>query len=252
MLVDEADASDPRVTGICRPGKPATGGHARRAVMGVYAARCETLIEALEHHVAHGHSGLDFDLDVLASLVGSRRVGAYRFGGTAGRVSQDRYWNDLSDLDAYFRANMSLLEPVPPLDLYQDGWRIWSRAERNPPARTVESASGNEGLFVNSIVSNGTVVRGATVSRSVLFPRVRVEDGASVERSVLFHGARVGEGAALRNCIVEKGVRIAPGERIGFDALTDRARHHISREGIVVVTAAAGRSLERSVIAASG
>ena len=73
---------------------------------------------------------------------------------------------------------MALLEPVPPMDLYQSDWPIWSHSRRLPPARTVASRKGNEGLFVNSIVSNGTVITGGAVTHSVLCPRVRINDSA--------------------------------------------------------------------------
>lgn len=244
VLVESPDSADPRAVAI----NPSPDeGHAKaNVIMGIYLVEMELFLNALRFDTRDDTSGRDLEFDVMASFIGNRRVGAYRFGGASGRVSQDRYWNDLTNLDDYFNANLALLEPVPPLDLYQDSWPIWSRAERNPPARTVEGASGNEGLFVNSIVSNGTVIRGGAVSRSVLFPRVRVEDGATVERSILCHGVHVGEGAGLRNCIVDKHARIPAGERIGFDIKHDRGRFDITPGGVVVVTRESAEALRES------
>jgi glucose-1-phosphate adenylyltransferase len=108
--------------------------------------------------------------------------------------------------------------PTPPLDLYQPDWNILTYQGQYPPARTVPGAkSGNEGIFVNSMLAAGTVIRGGGVSHSVLFPRVEVEDGAIVDEAILFEGCRSGEGAQIRRCICDKDVVIGPGERIGFD-----------------------------------
>jgi len=161
---------------------------------------------------------------------------------SVGGVSRDRFWTDLSDLDAYFKANVALIKPDAPLDLYQQDWPVWSRAERNPPARTVESRNGNEGIFVNSIVSNGTVIRGGAVSRSVLARRGRIEDAAALDQCILFHDVQVGERAALERCIVGEHARIPPGERIGFDARADAARFKRTPEGIVIIPAGWGAS----------
>jgi len=172
---------------------------------------------------------------LMPALLGGGRVLGYRFGGRKGRVSPDRFFSPVSCVDAYFAANMALLEPVPPLDLYQSDWPIWSHSRRLPPARTVASHKGNEGLFVNSIVSNGTVITGGAVTHSVLCPRVRVNDSASVERCILFDDVEVGEGVELRNCVIDKYARIPAGTRIGFDAREDAARFEVTPRGVVVV-----------------
>ncbi len=172
---------------------------------------------------------------LVPKLIDDGHVFGYRFGGRKGRVSQDRFFSQVGSIDAYFDANMALLEPIPPLDLYQEDWPIWGQSRRLPPARTVASRKGNEGIFVNSIVSNGTIIEGGAVSHSVLCPQVRVADSAAVERCILFDGVRVGRGCELRNCIVDKNVEIPDGERIGFDARVDAQRFEVTGKGVVVV-----------------
>ncbi|HOD74369.1 MAG TPA: glucose-1-phosphate adenylyltransferase, partial [Candidatus Bipolaricaulis anaerobius] len=80
-----------------------------------------------------------------------------------------------------------------------------------------------------------SIVSGSHVARSVLSPGVRVNSYATVEDSVLLAGVDVGRGARIRRAIVDKGVRIPPGERIGYDPETDRARFTITEAGIVVL-----------------
>ncbi len=217
-----------RADGIAREGESLSA-------MGIAVLRLERLVALLRAGAGADTGDFDLERDVLPGVVAAGEVAAYRFGGRKGRVSQDRFWSEVGDLDAYYDAQMALLEPVAPLDLYQEDWAIWSHAGRNPPARMVSSPSGNEGIFVNSIVSNGAVNVGAAVGHSVICPRVRVGDAATVEQAILFNGVHVGAGAELRRCIVDKRVRIPPGDRIGFDRDADRARFPVSAGGVVVV-----------------
>jgi glucose-1-phosphate adenylyltransferase len=186
-------------------------------------------------------SGADLSTQLLmpflaGSVTASAALVAYRFGGERGRVTQDRYWSDLGSTDAYFRANMDLLKAESPLDLYQADWNILTYQGQYPPARTVPGpTSGNEGIFVNSMLAAGTVIRGGGVSHSVLYPRVKVEDGAIVDESILFEGVRIGANARVRRCICDKDVVIPPGACIGEDRRADAERFEVSDEGIVVI-----------------
>jgi glucose-1-phosphate adenylyltransferase len=203
--------------------------------MGIYIFNKDLLLKLLATPIVMGESMLDVGAALLPEMLGHARIVAYGFGGTTGRVSQDRYWRRLSSLDAYYQANMDLLRYEPPLDLYQADWPIRSYQPQSPPARTVPGKSCNEGIFVNSIVAGGTVIAGGGVSHSVLFAHVRVDDAATVDNAILFSGVQVGEGARLRNCIVDKYVQIPPAVQIGVDDAADRERFVVSRSGIVVV-----------------
>lgn len=203
--------------------------------MHVAVFRREKLVELLR--ALEGESIGD---EGMAAAVGRHfdlfeRVSGYTFGGSSGRVSQDRYWRRLDSLDAYYNANMDLLELEPPLDLYQATWPIRTYQTQRPPARTVPGRSDNEGICVNSIVSGGTVIAGGGVNHCVLGNRVFIDDGATVEDAILFSDVRIGEGAQLRHCICDRYVEIPPGEQIGFDAKADRARFPVTDGGVVVV-----------------
>jgi len=205
------------------------------ASMGIYLFDKQLLVGVLENDHTDPGSDHDFGHDILPRLIERQSIFAYRFGGPGGRVSQDRYWRDVGTLDAFYEANMALLEPVPPLDLYQENWVIRTYQSQHPPARTVPGESGSQGVFINSIVAGGTIIAGGGVHHSVLFPRVRVYDGAIVEDAILFQGVEVGEHAHVSHCIVEKGVRIPAGEQIGVDPQADRRRFTLSERGVVVV-----------------
>lgn len=203
--------------------------------MGIYSFSMDRLIEILEADSQRTASSHDFGNDILPRLIGDSGVYAYRFGGDAGRVRPDRYWRDVGTIDSYYKANMELLDPLPPLDLYQPDWPIRTYQGQSPPARTVPGLSGSEGIFINSIAGGGVVIVGGSVQHSILFPGVKIGDEAVIHNAILFNGVRVGDGAQLDNCIIDKGVRVPPGERIGFDKERDAARFSISPKGIVVV-----------------
>jgi glucose-1-phosphate adenylyltransferase len=214
----------------------------RLETMGVYVFDRDFLLEEMvrldqTRRDEGAVADTDLALDIVAPVVADHQVFAYRFGQDRGRVTPDRYWCDLASVDAYYQANMALLRAEPPLDLYQADWNIHTYQGQYPPARTVPgAASGNEGIFVNSMLAAGTVISGGGVNHSVLFPKVRVQDGAIVEASILFNGVTIGEGAHLRNCIVEKDVEIPARMRIGHDLKSDRERFTVSEKGVVVVT----------------
>jgi glucose-1-phosphate adenylyltransferase len=204
------------------------------ASMGVYVFSMNLLVQLLqEDH--DSDSTHDFGKDIIPSMMGTHRVIAYRFGGTSGRVTADRYWRDVGTLDAYYEANMDLLHPLPAIDLYQGDWPIRTYEGQHPPARSVPGRSGREAEIVNCMLASGTLVIGGTLRHAILFPNVRVEEGAVVENSLLFHGVTVGEGAQVRRCIVDKHVVIPPGERIGFDRARDAERFTVSDCGVVVI-----------------
>jgi glucose-1-phosphate adenylyltransferase len=203
--------------------------------MGIYVFGKDLLIEQLRSDSPREASTHDFGKDLIPRLISTHKVHAYAFGGIRGRVTPDRYWRDVGTLDAYYDANMDLLKPAPPLDLYQRDWSIRTYHGQNPPARMVAGAQGTEGLLANSILGAGTVIAGGTVRHSILSSRVHIHEGAVVEDAILFDNVTVGSGARLRRCIVDKEVVIPPGETLGFDLARDAARFTLSDNGIVVV-----------------
>lgn len=205
------------------------------ASMGIYVFSQDVLANALRRDHAQESSTHDFGRDVLPALLKSHKVCAYQFGGETGRVSADRYWRDVGTIDAYFEANMDLLKPVPPLDLYQHDWPIRTADSHSPPARTCRSACGAEPRLVNSIISPGAIVSGGVVVNSILSPGVRVHAGAQVVDSVLFEGVTAGPGARLNRCIVDKHVSVPAGAVIDRDSMTPSADCVVSEKGVVVL-----------------
>ena len=92
------------------------------------------------------------------------------------------------------------------------------------------------GRATDSMVSNGVIVSGGTVRKSVLSPGVRVDSWAQVERSVILDGTRIGRSAVVRDAILDKNVVVPEGVHVGVDKDADRERGFVvSSGGITVV-----------------
>ena len=222
----EKPASPPHV-----PGDP---DHAL-ASMGIYVFSRTLLCRLLREDHENPDSSHDFGKDILPKLIKSHHVYGYEFGGQAGRVRGDAYWRDVGTIDAFYEAHMDLLNPEPPLDLYQRDWAIRTTEKQAPPARTVSGPTGVKSTLDNSILGSGCVVAGGNVVQSVLSRSVRVNESADVQGSILFDHVQVGPGAKLRNCIIDKHVKVPTGEVIGYDIEQDRERFTVSGNGIVVI-----------------
>jgi glucose-1-phosphate adenylyltransferase len=233
-----ADAQDKVISFHEKPAEPETiPGDSERSLasMGVYVFSIELLVRMLEEDAVNEQSSHDFGSDIIPQMIGDKNVYAYYFGGREGRVTPDYYWRDVGTIDSYYDANMDLLEPIPPLNLYQPGWTIRSYQTQSPPLRAVQGASGGEGVFINSLAAGGVIISGGEVYRSILFSDVFIDDLAMVRNVILFEGVHVGANVQLQNCIVDKNVEIPVGESIGFDREKDASRFSISENGIVVV-----------------
>ena len=152
--------------------------------------------------------------------------------------SQQRgYWRDVGTIDAYWQTSQDLISVTPILNLYNQAWPMISAFYPNPPAKFVFSdPDGNRvGLATNSMVSEGCIISGGHVDRSILGPRVRVNSFSLVSESILFDGVEVGRHARIKRAIVDKGVQVPQGATIGYDEAEDRRRFTVSEHGVVVV-----------------
>jgi glucose-1-phosphate adenylyltransferase len=91
------------------------------------------------------------------------------------------------------------------------------------------------GTAFNSIISNGCIISGGSVKRSILSPKVVVHSYAEVEDSILMEGVDVGRYAKIRRTIIDKDVQIPQGTEIGYHLDEDAKRFTVTGSGIVVV-----------------
>jgi glucose-1-phosphate adenylyltransferase len=206
--------------------------------MGVYVFDTSALVEAVTADSEQIDSVHDVGGSIVPELVERGEATVYDFSSNdvPGATERDRgYWRDVGDLDVYYEANMDLVAPDPIFNLYNLNWPIYTFLPPLPPAKFVFDEDGRRGLAVDSLISAGVIVSGATVRHSILSPGVFVHTGALVEGSVLMDNVEVGRGAVVRNTIIDKNVCVPGGTHIGLDAQHDRARFHVSRRGIVAL-----------------
>jgi glucose-1-phosphate adenylyltransferase len=216
------------------PGRPGWA----LASMGNYIFATGPLIEELRRDQADD-SNHDFGRNVLPAMVGKRRVYAYDFSKNEipGMLERERgYWRDVGTIDSYWQANMDLVSVNPIFDLYNMRWPIRTYTPPLPPAKFVFAEQGRVGMATDSLVSEGCIISGGRIDRSVLSPGVRVNSFAHVEETILMDGVDVGRHARIRRAIIDKGVHIPSGMEIGYDHDEDRRRGFtVSEEGTVVV-----------------
>ena len=202
------------------------------ASMGVYLFKTEILVKRLIED-ARSDSTHDFGNDIIPTMIGKDRVFAFDFrqGDRGGRG----YWRDVGTIDAYFDANMDLVSVTPQLNLYDPQWPILTYQPTYPPAKTVLAEAGRVGTAINSIISNGCIISGGSVKRSILSPKVMVHSYAEIEDSILLEAVDIGRYAKIRSTIIDKGVRIPEGLEIGYDLDQDGKRFTVTGSGIVVV-----------------
>lgn len=206
------------------------------ASMGIYVFGRDMLEQSLRDATL-----VDFGRHIIPHAVPNLRVHAFTYRG---------YWEDVGTIRSYYTANLGLCQPVPPFDFYDARRPVYTHP-RFLPASKVERCT-----LRNVLISEGCIVVGAEVERSLLGIRAHIGEGATITESLLLGAdyyetgdelaaaaARgvppigVGSDTVIKGAIVDKNARIGSGVRIVNEAAeTHRdGDGYFIREGIVVV-----------------
>jgi glucose-1-phosphate adenylyltransferase len=221
-----------------KPQNPETvPGHPNRclASMGIYVFNRDFLYEQLIKDADTPNSTHDFGKDIIPAVIGRYRIMAHSFRDP--RSGDQAYWRDVGTVDAFWEANLELIGVTPPLNLYDKNWPIWTYQEQLPPAKFVFDDEDRRGMAVDSMVSGGCVISGATVRHSLLFSNVRVNSFALVEDTVVLPDVDIGRYCRIRRAVIDRFCEIHEGTVIGYDPDADRAAgYYVTPSGITLVS----------------
>ncbi|MCB1008561.1 MAG: glucose-1-phosphate adenylyltransferase, partial [Acidobacteria bacterium] len=176
------------------------------ASMGIYTFQPEVLREMLD-----GTLYADFGKEVIPAALADYRVFAFPYSG---------YWTDIGTIRSFHEANLDLTLPLPPLNLYDPDYRIYTHPRFLPGTKI------NECRVSRSILCEGSIITGAQVSDSIVGIRAVVQKGSVLDRSIVM-GANhfeslderkrndialgIGRDCVLRNAIIDFNARIGDG-----------------------------------------
>ena len=210
------------------------------ASMGNYIFDKTSLLNALEEDEKIENSNHDFGKNVIPMMLNEgKRIFVYNFNDNAfpGMTDRERgYWMDVGSIDAYWQANMDLLDYDPELNLYSQDWPLRTFNYNYPPAKFIWEEGERVGMATNSMVSEGCIVSGAGLSRGVLSPKVKVNSLSQISESILMENVEIGRHSRIKKAIIDKNVIVPPNTRIGFNREEDIKRgFHVSPNGVTVV-----------------
>ncbi|MEW6087062.1 MAG: glucose-1-phosphate adenylyltransferase [bacterium] len=207
------------------------------ASMGIYVFKYPVLEKELQEDTKDSKSLHDFGKNIIPHMLNKGyKIAAHNFIDE--NKKEAKYWRDIGTIDAYYDANMDLVQIDPVFNLYDKNWPIRTHQEQFPPAKTVFAGgeiSERIGLVLDSLISGGCIISGGKVQRSILSPNVRINSFSQVYDSILMEGVNVGRHSKIKRAIIDKDVNIPEGAVIGYNLEEDRKRFTVSENGIVVV-----------------
>jgi glucose-1-phosphate adenylyltransferase len=212
------------------PGRPGES----FANMGVYVFKVEVLLKIIREMDEKKLDNSDFGKHIIPYMI-KQKYNVFSFRFEDENQKEKPYWVDVGTLDSYYAASMDLLNVNPHFNMYDSSWPLRSQQIQSPPAKTISHEGERVGRAYNSLVTDGTVISGGLVERSILGPHVRVNSYAYITDSIIMDRCNIGRHARIRRAIIDKNVNVPEGTEIGFDLETDKKRFKVTETGIVVI-----------------
>jgi len=205
--------------------------------MGIYVFDKHALIDLLtkDHKV-------DFGKEIIPAAIKSKTTYAYTFGG---------YWRDIGTIKTFYEENLMLTESVPPLDMFDETWQIFTKARYLPPAKFEDTT------VQKSIIAEGAMVLSSKITHSIIGLRLRVGEGTVIKDTVTMGSdyyespeqmaevsskglplLGIGSNCHIEKAIIDKNVRIGNNVRIiNKDNLQEHdGPNYFVRDGIVIIS----------------
>ncbi|MCI5825042.1 MAG: glucose-1-phosphate adenylyltransferase [Candidatus Gastranaerophilales bacterium] len=210
------------------------------ASMGNYIFTTDQLVSALNEDAINNNSSNDFGKNIIPQMLKeNKNIFVYDFSKNEVPEmldSEKGYWRDVGTIDAYWSANMDLISHDPELNLYSKAWPIRTYNYNDPPAKFIWEENDRVGMATNSLVSEGCVISGGSLSKCILSPQVRINSFSNISESILMENVNVGRYCEIKKAIIDKNVDIPPYTKIGVSREDDIKRgFHVTKNGITVV-----------------
>jgi len=134
-----------------------------------------------------------FEKDILQARNSQYKIMGYRHEG---------YFSKISSMEAFYKANLNLLNPDVKAKLFKDNSPIYTKVRDNPPTKFGIGAN-----VKNSLIGDGCIIEG-TVENCVLFRGVKIGKGASVKNSIIMQDTVIGQKCDINCVITDKEVKI--------------------------------------------
>ncbi|MFA6410733.1 MAG: sugar phosphate nucleotidyltransferase [Candidatus Buchananbacteria bacterium] len=189
------------------------------ASLGIYVFNVAKLQELLK-----SCPGMDFGQDIIPYALrhNGYPLALWEYNG---------YWRDIGTIRSLFEANMDLLGPTPPINLYNQNWPIYHRALNLASPKFINGC-----VIEDSIVSDGSIIAGE-IRQAVISTRVRIGSNSHVHKAVIMDMTQIGEDVSLTNVIVDKKCQIGNGVVLGQNPEEEIKRYSEIElvDGIIVV-----------------
>lgn len=202
--------------------------------MGIYVFNVPVIKEVMNRMEIEKVPNIDFGKNVIPYMIKNNyHVQAYRFIDENKKAQP--YWVDVGTIESYYAASMDLISVNPHFNLYDQEWPLRTEQRQFPPAKTVSHEGERVGRAINSLITDGTIISGGLVERSILGFNVRVNSYTYITDSIIMDNCNIGRHSRIRRAIIDKNVIIPEGTEIGFDIEMDKKRFTVSETGIVVI-----------------
>ena len=209
------------------------------ASMGIYVFK----YDRLEQLLAADASPMDFGKEIIPLAIKTGKVQAFMFDG---------YWEDIGTITAFYRANLDMTAKIPKFNMFDAEAPVFTRARYLPPSKIDESE------IVESILSDGCIVLGATITNSIIGLRSRISKGVRIDYSFMMGAdyyqtieelrddvvagkprVGIGEGTIINRAIIDKNARIGSNVRLlneaGVMIADAQDGSYYIRDGIIIV-----------------
>lgn len=204
--------------------------------MGIYFFKIDALARVLSQN-----KKADFGKEIIPDSITNKKIFVYNFKG---------YWRDIGTIKSFYAENLLLTSSLPPLDLFDENWPIFTRSRSLPPAKYQDSR------IIQSLICDGSIIDSATIKDSIIGLRSRIGQSSVIEDSIVIGAdyyeplenikqneihkrpsVGIGNHCVIKKAILDKNARIGDCVKIiNEKGLSDfTADSYMIKDGITIV-----------------